>query len=66
MDRCYRTLIPIGLWLGLACFVLALVMMVVGERFLFRLTPGGILHAAQVLFLFAIGCYCAHRTTQHA
>lgn len=63
MDSIYRALIPVAFWLGLAAFVLALVMMVVARPFLFGLTPGGILRAAQALFLATVGGHCARRTT---
>ena len=64
MDSVYRVLVPIALWLGIAAFVVALIMMIVARSFLFGLAPGGILRGAQALFLLAVGGYCAHRTTQ--
>ena len=66
MDSCYRNLVPIALWLGIAAFVVALLMMLIGRPFLFGLTPGGINRGAQTLFLVAVGAYCAHRTAQRS
>ena len=64
MDNCYRNLVPIALWLGIAAFAVALVMMLIGRPFLFGLTPGGINRGAQTLLLLAVAGYCAHRTSQ--
>lgn len=64
MDKFYRNLVPIVLWLGIAAFVVALLMMLIGRPFLFGLTPGGINRGAQTLLLIAVGAYCAHRTAQ--
>ncbi len=64
MDNLYRMLTLIALWLGVAAFVLALIMAVLNERFLFLLTPRGVLRGAQALLLLAVAAYCAHRTTQ--
>jgi hypothetical protein len=66
MDNFYRMLIPIALWLGIASFVLALLMMLVGQPFLFRLSPGGLLRGGQTLLLLAVAGYCAHRTAQRS
>lgn len=66
MDNVYRMLVPIALWLGFASFVLALLLVLVGQPFLFRLTSGGILRGAQTLLLLAVAGYCAHRTAQRA
>jgi len=66
MESFYRTLVPIALWLGIAAFVLAVVMMLVGHPFLFNVTAGGILRSAQTLFLAAVGSYCASRLTQRS
>ena len=66
MDGLYRALVPVALWLGLAAFVLALVMMLAGRPFLFSLTAGGILDGAQALFLLAVACYCALRAPESA
>ncbi len=66
MDAVYRTLVPIAFWLGIAALVLAHVMVLLGQQFLFLLTPGGILRGAQALLLAAVAGYCAHRTTQRA
>jgi hypothetical protein len=64
MDSFYRGLVTTAFWLGLAAFVLALIMTVVGKPFLFGLTPGGINRAAQTLFLIAVATYCVRRTGQ--
>lgn len=64
MQNFYRILVPIALWLGLAAFVLALLLVLVGQPFLFRLTSGGILRGAQTLFLVAVAAHCAHKATQ--
>ena len=64
MKKFYRILVPVALWLGLAAFVLALLLMVMGTTFLFRLTPGGIIRGAQTLLLVAVGGYCAYRTAR--
>lgn len=66
MNNVHRMLVPIALWLGIAAFVLGLIMMLVGKPFLFRLTPGGILNGAEILLLVAVGSYCAHRTGQRS
>jgi hypothetical protein len=66
MDNFYRMLVPIALWLGIAAFVLALLLVLVGQPFLFRLTPGGILRGAQTLLLVAVAGYCARRTAQRS
>jgi len=64
MDSLYRTLTSIALWLGIVAFVLAVVMLVLNQRFLFFLLPGGILRGAHALFLLAVAAYCAHRSIQ--
>lgn len=66
MQSFYRGLVSVALWLGIAAFVLALVMMLAGHPFVFSVTAGGILRGAQTLFLAAVGCYCAARTMQRA
>ncbi len=66
MDSLYRILVPLTLWLGIAAFVLGLIMMLAGKPFLFRLTPGGLINGAQTLLLVAVGSYCARRTGQRA
>ncbi len=63
MESVYRKLISVALWLGIASFVLALVMLVLSQKFLFMLRPGGILRGAQTLFLLAVAAYCARKTT---
>lgn len=64
MDNFYRMLVPIALWLGLASFVLALLLMLIGKAFLFGLTPGGIVRGGQALFLLAVAGYCARKVVQ--
>jgi hypothetical protein len=64
MKKFYRILVPVALWLGLAAFVLALLLMLTGKTFLFRLTPGGIIRGTQALLLVAVGGYCAYRTAR--
>jgi hypothetical protein len=64
MNNFYRTFIPTALWLGVAAFALALFLVVFSIKFLYRLTPGGIVHGAQALLLIAVAAYCAHRTAQ--
>ena len=66
MDSVYRILVHLALWLGIAAFVLGLIMMLARQPFLFGLTPGGILNGAQTLVLLAVGSYCARRTGQRA
>jgi len=66
MDNFYRKLVPIAVWLGIAAFVVALLMMLIGRPFLFGLTPGGINRGAQTLLLLAVGTYCAVRTAQRS
>lgn len=66
MDSLYRILVPLTLWLGIAAFVLGIIMMLAGRQFLFGLTPGGIINGAQTLLLVAVGSYCARRTGQRA
>lgn len=66
MDKFYRMLVPTALWLGIAAFVLGLLLSLSGTPFLFRLTPGGIIRGAQTLLLVAVGGYCAQRTTQRS
>ncbi len=63
MDNAYRTIVPIALWLGLAAFVLALLMMLAGRPFFFGLTPGGIVRGGQTLLLVAVAGYCAYKAT---
>ncbi len=63
MESIYRRLIPIGFWLGIASFVLALIMLVLNRKFLFFLSPGGIQRGAQTLFLLAVAAYCAPKAT---
>ena len=62
MDNIYQTLITTALWLGLAAFVLALLLVVFSIPSPFRLTPGGMLRGAQTLLLIAVAGYCAHRS----
>jgi hypothetical protein len=64
MDNFYRMLIPIALWLGVAAFVLALLLVVFSIPSPFRLTPGGIIRGAQTLLLIGLAGYCA-RLTAH-
>lgn len=66
MDGIYRALIPVALWLGLASFVLALIILLAGRPFLFTLTAGGILDGAQALFMLAVASYCALRAPKSA
>lgn len=66
MDGIYRALIPVAIWLGLAAFALALIMMLARQPFLFSLTAGGILDGAQALFLLAVASYCALRAPKGA
>ena len=66
MESVYSKLIAVALWLGMASFVLALVMLILNQRFLFMLVPGGILRGAQTLFLLAVAAYCARKTTERS
>ena len=66
MEKIYRTLVPVAFWLGIAAFVLALLMMLLGRQFLFALTPGGLVRGALALLFIAVAGYCAHRTTQRS
>ena len=61
MDNVYRTLITTAFWLGLAAFVLAVLLVVFSIRFPFGLTPRGMLRGAQTLLLLAVAGYCALR-----
>ena len=65
MDDFYRMLIPIAVWLGVAAFVLALLLVVFSIPSPFRLTPGGIIRGAQTLLLIAVAGYCAHLTAHN-
>ncbi len=62
MGSVYGKLVSVALWLGIASFVLALVMLALNQRFLFFLLPGGLLRGAQTLFLLAVAAYCARKT----
>ena len=66
MENFYRVLIPTALWLGIAAFVLALLLVVFSLPFPFRLTPGGIVRGVQALLLIAVAGHCAHRTAQRS
>ena len=65
-DDIYRMLILVTFWLGMVAFGLAVVMLVLNQRFLFFLLPGGLLRGAQTLFLAALGGYCAYRARRRA
>jgi len=62
MGKIHCILVPTAFWLGVAAFALAVFLAVFSLPFLFRLTPGGIVHGAEALLLIAVAGYCAHRT----
>ncbi len=59
MESFYRKLIPTELWLGVAAFALAVLLVVFSIRFPFALTPGGIVRGEQAFLLIAVAGYCA-------
>ncbi len=61
MNEFYRVLIQTTLWLGIAAYVLALLLVIFSLGFPFRLTAGGILHGAQTFLLVAVAAYCAQK-----
>lgn len=60
MEKFYRALVPIGLWLGLVVLAIALFMGITNTTIL-GFGRGGVLRGAETLLLVAVAAYCAQR-----
>ena len=61
MNRVYRTLASLALWLGIIAIVLGLIAMVSDREIAFGLTPRGFLNGAVAMLLLSIAAHFESR-----